>query len=745
MNTIQDAASSKSQVHVTDLPHPPHEPEKDDIRKILGTIWRRRGLISSITVLLTFLTYGLTSQLTPLYRAESQMLIEAGKVNVLDVETIISGGRTDSEAIRSEVEVLRSRRVAEKVIDKLGLMSDSEFNKALSPKKGIMSRFSLFSWLKSPPSEVSEDILAEQQRTQVVDTFLNHLSVDPIRNARVVRIAFVSKSSDTASKAANGVADAYLERQLEARFETTQRAAEWLNDRLGDLKVQVETSARAVEEYRQQHGILEGTDAPLNIQEMTQINSQLILSRAERSSTQARLNKINELLAADKPLETAKEVQESRIIQDLRIKEGELRRKVAELSTRYGPRHPSILNVNAELSDIERNINVEVGKIVANLKNELEIAKTRETSLESSLKDAESKTTTQNRARVELRALQSEADANRTVYEAFLNRFKQASSQEDLSLQDAQIISTAPHPLHPFFPNMPVIMLLAIILSFGLGVALALLLEYFDRGFRSMEQVEQFTGLSALGLIPELMNLGKDETPQDYVVGNPISAYGEAIRTVRTAVLLSNLDHPAKIVAITSTTPQEGKTSFASSLACVTAMSGSRAILIDCDMRRPAVHKSMHTENRDGLVELLLGEKQFSDIIQKDEKSGLHFITAGKSVPNPADLLASQHMRNLLRALSQQYDLVVLDCPPVLAVADPRVITLFADKTIFITRWAETNREVVAMAIRQLKDAGTNIAGIALSRVNMKRHSSYHYSDSVYYHGNYRKYYSYAE
>ncbi len=743
MNASNDALVSPVS---TDNPHasPPAESSTQaDLRKLLSVIWRRRGMISAITILMTLLTYGLTAQFTPLYRAQAQILIEAGKVNVLDVESIVSGGRSDSEAIRSEVEVLRSRRVAEKVIDKLGLMSDAEFNRSLAPKKGISA------WISSlagdGSTDTSEEWKKEQERTQVVDAFLGHLSVDPVRNARVIRISFVSKSPETASKAANGVADAYLERQLEARFETTQRAAEWLNERLGDLKAQVEASARAVEEYRQQHGLLEGTDAPLNIQELTQINTQLILARAERASIEARLTNINELVASGKPIETAKEVQDSRIIQDLRLKEGELRRKVAELSTRYGPRHPSIINVNAELSDIDRNISTEVGKIVANLKNELQISRTRETSLQNSLRDAESKTSTQNRARVDLRALQSEADASRTVYEAFLNRFKQASSQEDLSLQDAQIISSAPRPLQPFFPNTPVIMILAFILSSGIGITAALLMEYFDRGFRSMEQVEQFTGLSALGLIPELFNLGENETPQEYVVKNPVSAYGEAIRTVRTAVLLSNLDHPAKIVAITSTTPQEGKTSFASSLACVTAMSGKRAILVDCDMRRPAVHKNMHAENMDGLVELLLGEKTFSEVVHKDESSGLHFITAGKSVPNPADLLASQHMRNLLSALSQQYDLVVLDCPPVLAVADPRVITLFADKTIFITRWAETNREVVGMAIRQLKEAGTNIAGIALSRVNMKRHSSYHYSDSVYYHGNYRKYYSYAE
>ena len=341
--------------------------------------------------------------------------------------------------------------------------------------------------------------------------------------------------------------------------------------------------------------------------------------------------------------------------------------------------------------------------------------------------------------------MEREAQANRTLFETFLNRFKQTSSQEDLQTADARLISTANLPTDAVFPKPKVMIPLSIIIGFGLGVMLALLMEYLDRGFRSMEQVEQHNDLSPLGLIPELATVkgAANILPQDFVADKPTSVYAEAIRTVRTALLLTdNFGTTARSVLITSSQPSEGKTSFTLSLARLSAMSGQKIIVIDCDLRRPNVHRGLNLQNKMGMVDILLGTHKLDEVIQKDKRSGVDVVSTGRNVPNPADLLASENMRKLIADLKTRYDLVIIDSPPVLAVADARVLSQLADKTVFLTRWAETPRDVVLMAVKQLASNGANLAGILLTRVNLKKNARYGYADSGYYGRKYSQYYS---
>jgi polysaccharide biosynthesis transport protein len=261
---------------------------------------------------------------------------------------------------------------------------------------------------------------------------------------------------------------------------------------------------------------------------------------------------------------------------------------------------------------------------------------------------------------------------------------------------------------------------------------------------RSSEQIEDLIGLPALGLVPAITGLDKRYgAPQDYVLDNPNSPFGEAVRSLRTAMLLTSMGAPPKTVLLTSSIPGEGKTSMAMCLARVHARSGRRTLIIDCDVRRPRLHELTGVANQAGLSDVLLQDRELNEVVLTDERSGAHFVTAGAPVPDPAALLASDRMRRLLKDVASRYDLVIIDSPPVLSVSDARVLSQMADKTVFLVHWGSTRRHDVMMGVKQLVEAGADMAGLVLSRVNVRKHARYSYRDSGYYYDDkYTKYYS---
>ena len=543
---------------------------------------------------------------------------------------------------------------------------------------------------------------------------------------------------------ANTLAELYLVEQLEAKFEATKRATEWLNKRLTDLRAKMEASERAVEVYRNESGLVRGKDSTLITQQISELNTQLILARTKRAEADARLKQVESLLRSPGGADSAAEVLSSLLIQKLREQEAEIQRKAAELAQEYGDKHPRMINARAEIRDLQAKIEGEVKKIVQGLRNEVKVAAAREESLRSSLTELEQRGAALNEKGVELGTLQRDANANRALYEQFLARFKETSEQKEIHQADARIISRADTPIRPSFPRVLLFIAIAFVASCLVAIGLVTLIERLDHGFRSMEQIEQIAGVPALGLVPSLQgmaNLRKE--PQDYILEKPVSAFGEAVRALHAGLLLSNVDNPPKLVLITSAIPNEGKTSLSLSFARMVAKQGQKkVVLVDCDLRRPQAHRRLKLAEKPGLVEYLAGEATLDEVLQLDEPSNALIVSAGRTPNNPTDLLTSEHFKDFLRKLSEACDLVILDSSPVLAVSDSRILARLADKTIFVVRWAETRREVAVQGIKQIVEAGADLAGVVLSMVNVKKHARYGYGDSGYYYGPYRKYYS---
>ncbi|PKP72270.1 MAG: capsular biosynthesis protein [Alphaproteobacteria bacterium HGW-Alphaproteobacteria-5] len=724
-----------------------------DIAAIYRTLRKHLGVIAGITIGLTALVLVWVFQLTPLYTANAQVLLDRQKMQVVDMQAVMSGLSPDSATVDSEVEILRSRALAGRVVAEFDLTKDPEFNSSLqSPPvfRWLDPRVwagELISLIEADPRPIDGAMLAQRELNEVIDNFLARLSITRQGMTYVIEIGFQSESQQKAAQLANAVADTYILDQLEAKFDATRQANDWLSRRLGDLRQQVVDSERAVAIYRTQHGLEETNGLTISEQQLSELNAQLILARTDLAEAQAKYDRAKEIRTSGGSIESVADVLQSGTISQLRQKQAELARELANLSAKYGPRHPEIVNAEAQRRDIQRQIGAEIGRIMGSLQNNVSVAKTRVSSLEDSLKQIRGESGVGGQALVQLRQLEREAEANRTVYESFLNRFKETSQQSDFQTPDSRVISKATPPVSPSYPRKGQTAILALVLSAMLGVGVAFLLEHLDNGIQTGRDIEQMLGVPHLVSVPvtpvEKQANGKPMAPPDYLIAKPLSAFSESLRSLRSALQLSNVDNPPKIVLFTSALPSEGKTTTASSFARAAAASGLKVVLVDCDLRHPSVHKIFMGERRpeEGLVELLAERLSLDKVLVKDTKSELDIIPVATGTANPPDVLGSAQMKLLLQRLRDAYDLVVLDSAPVLPVSDSRVLSKLADETVFIVRWNETPRDAVQSALKELRNYDTVIAGVVLAAVDTTVQARYGYGDGGYYYGKYSRYY----
>lgn len=634
-----------------------------NLHEMLRILWRRRWLMLMTFAVVLASTIVLLTQLSPSYTATVQVMVDPRQQNIVDIEQVLSGLPVNAETIQSEIEVLTSRNLAARVIEQNNLLSLPEF-KTIGDADGA--------------------------RNRAVDLFLERLRVKAAGRSRVIDISFQSGDPALAAKIANSIADLYLIEQLEAKFEATRRASQFLDERLDQLQKDAEDAEMAVARYRAESN-LGATSAER--QRISQITASITLATSALDQARGRLQQLYALQSGG--------------AQD------------ADTAWLSDP----LQKAESDVTLAEQNL--------AQLKAELQ--------------QAQANTRDPNESAVKLRTLERDAQANRALFETFLNRSKQTREQHGLERADARLISRADVPSAPSFPDKRLFLLLGIIGGLGMALALAFVAEQMDGGFRSSDQIEAMLGLPAISMMPSLRSIGvKDIEPEDYIMAKPNSSFSEAVRMLRTSLLLSNVDAPPRILLLTSALPGEGKTTVALTLARLAAASGEKVIVIDADLRRPRVHGALDMENGKGLVELLAGHATFDQVVRNSDKDGkgFSFISAGHSTPHATELIRSQQMRRFIRALANNYSLVIIDSPPVLPVADAKVLATLVDKVVYIVHWHDTRREIVAQAVKQLREVGANFAGVVLNQVDVRRHAEYSYSDSGYYYGRYRKYYN---
>lgn len=722
-----------------------------DIRRLFMMFIRRRLVFLSIILMVIAITV-LALQLVPsYYSGRSLVMIEGGQGRTkpaLDLPAFMMNIRVDTTMILSEIEVIKSRTLARKVVDKLNLMADNDFNGAAPRKSGVAQDSAPaadYKALSLSESDLSGQTarMIEGDINRVTDAVLRHLDVKAVPGSYVIQITFSARNPQKAAKIANAFADIYIEQRLETKFKSTQKLTDWLDQRLTTLREQLRISDTAVEDYKALHNITVGSRAELTAQELSELNSQLVLAKAKEAEVQARLDQIKQWISDPEKIELSSEVLNADLVLSIKRVEADLVRQKGEMAERYGPKHPAMINVDSELREVRTKIGEEMKKVARTMENNLGVERARVASLEESLGIVEGQKKTENQANVRLRELEREAESNRLLYNKFLETYKRSDQQDDLQEPDARILSYASVPGHPAFPNRPLIILLAFTASLFMGVLVVMVLEKMDNAFRSATQLEAALHFPCYGLVPGI-KAPNDKELADYPLNKPASALAEAIRALRAVLpLRKQPDKPApRIVAVTSSLPGEGKSTLSVWMGRLAAKAGEKVIIIDADLRRPRLNSILGKKPEKTIVEFLSGQARIDEVVDRSDKSGVHTIYA-RSVPNSAmDLISSEAMRTLLASLRQVYDLIIIDTPAALAVSDARLLATYADHTFYLVGWNKTPREIVTMGVKQFADIGYRPLSFVLSNVDVSRHVRYGYGDTAYYYGKFKEYYS---
>jgi exopolysaccharide transport family protein len=742
-------------------------PTTSEIQFSLFDFWqvariRARLIIAAATAIFLIITL-VDLALTPLYRGTAVVMVDERQNKVVNVEDVLSGLPTDQASILNQVQILESRELAWRVISKLGLDQDPEFNTALHKSWiSYLAWLNPLSWLPNGSGEfLSPEEKREKTKDSIIGEFEKKLGVSQLQLSTALEIDFESESPSKAAKITNAIADAYVEDQLNAKFEATVKATQWLSSRLGELADQSRKAQDAVENYKAKNHITEvvgpqgsGLVSVLD-QQINALNTQLVQARTDVAQAAANLERVRSLVSSGHAAEVTQVVGSS-LIGQLIQQQAQLIENEAQLSTRYGPKDPKMLDLQAEKRDLDAKIAEETSHVVGTAENDLAIARSRENSLQISLNQLESQSQDQGVARVKLRELEADAASSQALYDTFVARSKETQQQEGLQIPDARIISHSAIPTRASFPNHPLVLGIGLVAALFSGLAMAFVLERLDHGFRTTSRAEQVLGYPVLSTLPDVaMNqlsvrptpLGSggdrsvDGSVADLVVDRPLSSYSEAVRALQLAISLSDVDNAPKVVLITSSVPGEGKTTTALSLARHVAQTGLKVVLVDADLRRPAVQAAAKLDAPQyDLIDLLKRDATLEQALIKDPKSNVAILPAGKHVKNAPDLIESLAMANLIANLRATFDLVILDSAPILPVTDTKILSRLADAVLFVVRWEQTPRDAAAEAVKALRDVHASIAGVALTRADTKRFHYYSFGYGSYYYS-YAKYY----
>lgn len=711
--------------------------------------FRRRLPVFLLTVFAVFAAVAVFSfQATPVYSTGASVIIDNREKTVIDYSSVLSGLPPDATVVDTEVEIIRSRSLAEKIVRKLNLVESPEFNPNLTAPGGMSQvKGAVMGFMQNMigggdrAAPIVDPATAEQGELDlVVSVLLDKTAARRMGTTYGIDISANSHDPVLAAQVANAIADQYLVEQLDAKFDATRRANAWLEERLSELRKEVNDAESLVEAYRTATGLFTSGDTTLNQQQMVDLNAQLIVQRAELAERRARLQSVQQIAAGGGSADISAEALNSVVIAELRRQQGEINRERADLQNRYGALHPEIERINTEAANINSQIQGEISRIVSSLESEVSIARQRVNSLETDLSGMRSTLAENNRASVRLRELERDAEASRTIYEAFLARFKETNEQEGLAEADARILSRASVPLSPSFPKTSLNLVMGLILGVMLGILVIILIESMNSQIATGDDIEKNFTVPYLGNFPQLTGADRKK-PGDYVVNNPMSSYAEALRNLRASLMFADLDSVVKTVALTSSQPDEGKTTLSFGLARMSAMSGTRTLLIDGDFRRKQLSlTSLDEPAENGFLECLFGECTVSEAVVQDSKSSLHILPLTVDRHTPRDVFGSKVFDELMEQLKQDYDLIIFDTGPIMLMAETRVLASKVDQVVVVSRWLKTNRAALKQTLSILSDFGATVTGVAINRVDMNKFYRQGYGHSGY--KSYSKYYT---
>lgn len=707
----------------------------------------RRIMVIGVTGALIFGTIAyITVTQTPIYKASATVIVDSRQTNVIDLGAVISGAALNTPVIDTEVEVMGSRTLMERVARKLNLVENPEFNPRLLPKKepGLLaSAIGALTGGGEPDKEVAA-ASEEEIFDDVVTSLMRKIAISRVGTTYLIQAVASSQSPEMAASLANTVAEQYGVEQLEAKLEATERATLWLADRVDVLQAEVTAKENRVEDYRSASGLLTAQGTTLTETNIAQLQSQKVQLETDLGRLSSRYNSMRRQLDSGTGIDALGEVLDSPVITQLKTQLAEAQRKVAEFESRYGPRYPALFAARNEVADYTRQIDNEIRRITENLRVEVEVAQEQINRLNSRIASSRSTLVQNNSSQVKLNDLQRDAEASRLILEEFIQRFKQTREQDALVQPDARVLSRASVPQSPASPRKVLNFVVGLLLGGLTGVGLALLLEMFDSKIGSLEEIERKFGVPGLGSVPFIKTLRilgfGSKPPGEFLLSNPLSAYAESMRFLRASIAIAHMEENAKTVTITSSLPNEGKTSLTLSLGRMSALSGDPTLIIDGDFRRRQLTTTAGLKPETGLVEHLLGECELEEAIYKDQYTNLDILALTPDGSNMHDVFGSRGFDDLLNRLKDRYTLILIDTGPLLLMAEAGIIASKTDKTLMVVRWRHSRRPAVRRALEVLRSMKADVMGIALNMVDLTKKR--HHSEESVQSNSYRQYYT---
>jgi capsular exopolysaccharide synthesis family protein len=720
-----------------------------DVFQLLRIFRQYKWLILGITVLGTLAAAYLGAQRTPTYTATASMMIEPRQNQVVDMEAVVAALAADEYTVATQTKLLLSREHIELVMASMDLFHDPEFSPSPGSERsgplpvvldGLISQ--AVAWL---PETAQRQVTPTRHdasgpvspKDAAIERFADRLDVRQEGKSYVISVQFTSPDPIKAAAIANRTAALFVENARESKLAATSQASAWLGERVSALREEVTQAERAIEDFRVQNGLYSTrAGADLDLSELEALNNELVRLRTEIASRRATLGLIEQKRAAGQSLDEVAEVGSSPAIQRLRQDESALLRREAELSATLGPRHPSMVMLAFEKEKIKAKIDQELGHIVQALTDGQALMESRQQAIQDEIAGLRTKGARQSQLEIQLRELEREAQATRELHDTFLQRFKETREQQALVQSDVHIVSRALPPNAPASPGPKVFGAVGFTVSFMGSALLALLVARRDRALRDAVQIKHAFGLDTICTVPAL-RLRRGKMPHQYMLAKPLSAYAEAMRSAYLA-LREELDIEAeapsragRTVLITSSLPGEGKSTFALSLATLIAQQRHKVLIIDLDLRHPSVHRGVSVVPAAGIIEYCADEAlAWQDIVQEDPPTKLHAIVShgpkAPVCPNPVALMESERLRALFQTLRQEFDVIVIDSPPLLGVIEARMATAFADAAIFAVGWGKVDAETAQEALHYLRRAELPVVGATLTQVNLDKQARYY-------------------
>lgn len=714
----------------------------------VGVLFRYRHVVIAVLVLVMVAAVVQTYTTVPLYRASAQVLIEDERPPVAGFQNAEYYLYQDPEVYKNtQYAILGSRELARKVVRKLDLAHSPLFIRPATQSTGVRAFLSSLrrhlsdslSALLQKPSKGAEAPLADESAAeqQLVSAFLGGVRVEPQPASQLVNVVYVSQDPAFAAVAANALAETYVEQNIEVKQANTRKTLDWLQAQITDRERALQKSEEALANYRESNNAISLGDNNVVNNRLNFFNEQANQAKSRRVQKESLYNQIKNLKGDDPAADTFPMIAQNPNIQRIRQEITSLQQRRLDLSQRYGPLHPEMKQLDSSIADAKARLENEIRTVIESARQDYEAALADERRLQQAYAQAEQDAQALNRKNINYSVLQNQAKTNREIYQQLLQQQQELKVSSNSRANNVRVAERAERPGAPFTPNVPRNLMIGVGVGLAIGILLAFGLDYLDDTIKTPDDITRRLNVPFLGLVPAVRG---ERLP--VISGSVPHDFGEAYRALRTSLVFTSGSETTRIIAVTSSQPLEGKTTTACNLALVLALGGSRVLLVDADMRRPSVHRALEMHNAVGLSHVLVGQARMREAIQRTSDPNFYVMTAGRTPPNPSELLSSERMRAFMQNLtSSPFDWVILDTPPVLAVTDAVILTPYASGVVFVFGAEMTRLRLAERAVQMLMVSKPRVVGAVLNRVNFDRNRYYY---SRYYGYQYKSYYGQA-